>query len=175
LSIPATAKTPAPANPLHAPSVPGRMPAARDLPANLAVRETLMAVSRLPHQVGGGVIARSAMTQGAFASLSLRSTWPCLSSPLPPGRQERGESSNTRPAPAASARNGCAEPPGTNVRTPRKIPRQRPLSCQIPPIVPPRNRFPNIVLTFAPKLIFRVKARLKPPRVGFLSCPAEAG
>jgi len=58
---------------------------AGDLPANLAVRETLMAVSRLPHQVGGGVIARSAMTQGAFASLSLRSTWPCLSSPLAPG------------------------------------------------------------------------------------------
>lgn len=58
---------------------------AGDLPANLAPRETLMAVSRLSHQVGGGVIARSAMTQGAFASLSLGSTWPCLSSPLAPG------------------------------------------------------------------------------------------
>jgi len=58
---------------------------AGDLPANLAPRETLMAVSCLPHQVGGGVIARSAMTQGPFASLRLGSTWPCLSSPLAPG------------------------------------------------------------------------------------------
>jgi len=58
---------------------------AGDLPANLAAREPSWRSHASPHQVGGGVIARSAMTQGAFASLSLGSTWPCLSSPLAPG------------------------------------------------------------------------------------------
>jgi hypothetical protein len=86
LSIPATAKTPAPANPLHAPSVPGRMQAARaTCPPTSPHPKSSWLSHASPHQVGGGVIARSAMTKGAFASLSLGSTWPCLSSPLAPG------------------------------------------------------------------------------------------
>lgn len=41
--------------------------------------------------------------------------------------------------------------------------------------VPCRNRFPNIPLTGASKLIFQVKAGLKPPRVGSVSCLRRSG
>jgi hypothetical protein len=42
-------------------------------------------------------------------------------------------------------------------------------------IVPYRNRFPNTPLTEASKLIFPVKAGLKPPRVGSVSYPRRSG
>jgi hypothetical protein len=42
---------------------------ASDLPANLSALETLTAVPTLPHEVGGGGISLSEMTEGALPSI----------------------------------------------------------------------------------------------------------